>query len=150
MVDLNTFPIEVEINSPINITSEISAGVTIESAVYNGARGRSAYEVWLDAGHTGSVDDYLNWLRHSTYTHNQGSADTVWIINHNLDKYPSVTIIDSADRVVIGEVFYGKLNISGYDEDTGKPIFEKDKEADPAKWITVSFAAGFSGKAYLN
>lgn len=185
MVDLNTFPIEVEINSPINITSEISAGVTIESAVYNGARGRSAYEVWIGKGYIGSEEDFLQWLRIQTaaettlldignhynstnvedvlqevairieekkdkhYKHIQGAASDVWIINHNLDKYPSVTIIDSADRVLIGEVFYGKFSRET-NEITREVTFIKDESADPTKWVTVSFAAGFSGKAYLN
>lgn len=119
MVDLNTFP--------INITSEISAGVTIESAVYNGARGRSAYEIWLDEGHTGSQNDFLNWLKSDSFVFNQGTPSNSWTITHMLGKYPSVTIIDSADRVVIGEVQYVDSNI-----------------------LIVSFTAGFSGKAYLN
>jgi len=28
-----------------------------------GEPGKSAYEVWLDAGHTGTVADFLNWIR---------------------------------------------------------------------------------------
>ncbi len=29
----------------------------------NGADGKSAYEIWLDAGNSGSEEDFLNWLR---------------------------------------------------------------------------------------
>lgn len=50
-----------------------------------------------------------------------------WIINHKLKKYPSVTIIDSADQNVFGEVFY-------IDENT----------------LKVKFSSIMSGKAYLN
>ena len=35
-----------------------------------GATGKSAYEIWLDNGHTGTEQDFLNWLKAD------GSADT--------------------------------------------------------------------------
>ena len=61
------------------------------------------------------------------YTHIQiASADT-WEIEHNLGKFPSVTVIDSAGSVVVGDVFY-------VDENN----------------IRVKFSSGFSGKALLN
>ena len=62
-----------------------------------------------------------------TYVHEQSPASDTWVINHNLKKYPSVTIVDSAGRVVIGEVQY----------------------IDNAL-IICSFSAPFSGIAYLN
>tara|TARA_B110000495_G_scaffold189029_1_gene189756 strand:- start:179 stop:346 length:168 start_codon:yes stop_codon:yes gene_type:complete len=51
----------------------------------------------------------------------------VWTINHTLGKYPSVSVVDSANSIVTGEVTY----LSKYK-------------------ITVTFTSGFSGKAYLN
>ena len=63
----------------------------------------------------------------SRYEHTQEFAGKVWEINHNLNKKPSVTVVDSGDNVVIGEVQY---------VDNNK--------------LTVSFNASFSGKAYLN
>ena len=59
------------------------------------------------------------------YTQNQSSK--VWEINHNLNKKPSVTVVDSGDNVVVGEVQYIDNNN-----------------------LTVSFNASFSGNAYLN
>lgn len=59
------------------------------------------------------------------YTQNQSSK--VWEINHNLNKKPSVTTVDSGNNVVIGEVQYIDNNN-----------------------LTVSFSASFSGNAYLN
>lgn len=53
--------------------------------------------------------------------------DSIWEITHNLDKYPSVTVVDSAGSVVIGDITY-----------TSKSS------------LTVTFSAAFSGKAYLN
>ena len=63
----------------------------------------------------------------SRFEYEQTSSSKVWTINHNLNKKPSVTIVDSGDNVVIGEVQYVDNNN-----------------------LTVSFNASFSGKAYLN
>jgi len=62
-----------------------------------------------------------------TYVHNQITASTTWNIQHNLNDYPSVTVIDSAGSVVIGEVTYNSSND-----------------------LTITFSAPFSGTAYLN
>lgn len=61
------------------------------------------------------------------YTHVQGTAAAAWIIQHNLNTFPSVTVVDSAGSVVYGEVVYNNPN-----------------------QVTVVFTAAFSGKAYLN
>ena len=29
----------------------------------NGIDGKSAYQIWIDAGHTGTEDDFLDWLK---------------------------------------------------------------------------------------
>ena len=44
-----------------------------------------------------------------------------------MNKYPSVTVVDSGDNVVEGEVIYNSLNT-----------------------LTINFSGGFSGKAYIN
>ena len=41
-----------------------------------------------------------------TYTHEQGEASDSWIIEHNLNKYPSVTLVDSAGTQFQGRVEY--------------------------------------------
>jgi hypothetical protein len=64
---------------------------------------------------------------HNTYTHSQASAASTWTIVHNLACKPSVTIVDSSGNVQIGEVLY-----------------------DSDNQVTVTFAAAFSGYAYLN
>ena len=61
------------------------------------------------------------------FTHNQTSALASWTITHNLGKFPSVTVVDSAKTVVVGEI--EMININE---------------------IEITFSAGFSGKAYLN
>ena len=61
------------------------------------------------------------------YPHNQIIASDVWVINHGLHKYPSVTIVDSAGTIIIGDIDY---------------------TSDVT--IVLTFTGSFSGKAYLN
>jgi hypothetical protein len=63
----------------------------------------------------------------TTYLHNQSTPSNIWNIEHNLDKYPSVTVVDSGGSVVEGEVDYIDRNN-----------------------ITLTFSGAFSGRAYLN
>ncbi len=50
---------------------------------------------------TGTGDVTVNI---STYTHVQTEASSIWIICHNLGKFPSITIIDSDGDQVEGDV----------------------------------------------
>ena len=61
------------------------------------------------------------------YSHTQGSASNTWVITHNLNFMPNVTVQDSAGNIVEGEIAYTNTNS-----------------------LTVSFASAFSGKAYLS
>lgn len=64
----------------------------------------------------------------TSYTHDQSiTASASWTITHNMLKYPSVTVIDSANTCVVGEVNYLDQNS-----------------------LVVSFKNAFKGKAYLN
>ena len=57
----------------------------------------------------------------------QGVPAMSWTIIHNLNKYPSVWILDSAGTAVEGDIHYDNVN-----------------------QVTVNFTAAFSGKATLN
>ena len=63
----------------------------------------------------------------TTYPFPFPQPKSVWTISHNLDRYPSVTIVDSAGDKVEGDVTY-------LDQNT----------------ISVTFSSPFSGTAYLN
>ena len=58
--------------------------------------------------------------------HTQASPSDTWTINHTLGGYPSVTVVDSASTVVIGEVLYVSTS-----------------------QVVVEFTSPFSGFAYL-
>lgn len=40
------------------------------------------------------------------YVHEQGIASAVWTVQHNLDKYPSVTVVDSAGNEIVADIQY--------------------------------------------
>lgn len=62
-----------------------------------------------------------------TYVHNQSTASATWNITHNLGKYPSISVVDSAGNDVVGDYDYTGINS-----------------------VKLTFAGAFSGKAYLN
>ena len=63
-----------------------------------------------------------------TFTYEQGISSDTWVIEHSLNKKPSVYTVDSADEVQVpNEIIYTSPNI-----------------------VTVKFLAAFRGKAYLN
>lgn len=61
------------------------------------------------------------------YTFTQVAASATWNVTHNLKKKPSVSIVDSADNNVYGDIEYINEN-----------------------QLTITFNSAFSGKAYLN
>ena len=60
------------------------------------------------------------------HIHTQGTASTTWTITHALGGYPSVSVVDSANTVVVGEVNYVSTS-----------------------QVVVNFTSAFSGSAYL-
>jgi hypothetical protein len=93
------------------------------------ATGKSAYESWLDQGNTGSIQDFLSSLADKSFIHTQLDPSKEWTIVHNLDKYPSVTIVDTdiPPRVIYGGIEYISKN-----------------------QLKVFFTTAIGGEAYLN
>ena len=64
----------------------------------------------------------------TTYVHTQNAASDTWVIEHNLNKKPSVSVVDSAETIITpNEIIYTSENT-----------------------ITLLFLSSFGGKAYLN
>lgn len=57
----------------------------------------------------------------------QSTPSTNWIIQHDLDKYPSVSVVNVNNVLMYGDIIY----------------------VDPNN-LRIEFSAGFSGKAYIN
>ena len=67
--------------------------------------------------------DGVSVITSKTYTHEQGIASDSWVIEHNLNKYPSVTLVDSAGTQFQGRVEYineNKCIVYMNGETTGK------------------------------
>lgn len=69
----------------------------------------------------------LSVTYHSGYVHDQFNPSDIWVITHNLNKNPSITVVNSAGDEVEGAVTINSLN-----------------------QVTITFCGAFSGKAYLN
>ena len=63
----------------------------------------------------------------ASFTYSQAVAEDTWNIQHNMGKFPSITVIDTANTVVTGQYTYIDNNN-----------------------VTLTFSAAFAGKAYLN
>lgn len=52
--------------------------------------------------------DLVNYIKNKTgtFVFEMAEAATDWVITHNLDKHPTVVIVDSAGTVVEGEITY--------------------------------------------
>lgn len=73
------------------------------------------------------TSESLGIITDKNFVFNQNVASNEWIVNHNLNKYPSVSVVDSGNNIVIGEVAYINENV-----------------------LKIIFSSAFSGSAYLN
>lgn len=73
------------------------------------------------------INTSIDNAKDKNYVHYQISASNIWVINHNLKKYPSISIVDSGNNAVVGNYIYNSID-----------------------QLTITFTASFSGKAYIN
>jgi len=129
LVTLKTYTVDWDNTGTIDISGSVDFSGSTKTIAFTAATSGIEYSdidntpAALDvavAANTAKVTD-------NHYVFDQGIAATTWSINHALGKYPSVSVIDSAKTMVIGEVTYSDTNN-----------------------LTIVFLAAFSGKAYLN
>lgn len=70
--------------------------------------------------------DELSHIKATYHEHDQQVPSNEWVINHNLGKLPSVSIIDTSNTLVMGSVLFLNLN-----------------------QVKISFTGSFAGTAYL-
>lgn len=110
----------------------IEAAASAEESAERAEEAASKYpkisenDTWLIWNGYEYVDTGVS-ARSAGYTHTQYVPASVWFIQHNLDRYPSVDVVDSAGSLVRGDVKYVNSNN-----------------------IEVSFQSAFAGVAYLN
>ena len=73
------------------------------------------------------LNNLINEKQDKNFYFTQTTASDTWTITHNLNKYPSATVIDSAGTEVVGNITYNSLN-----------------------QITITFSGAFKGSATLN
>ena len=73
------------------------------------------------------IDANTSKVTDKHHAHDQGNAAASWVVTHNLNKFPSVTVVDTAGSVVLGQVTYNS-----------------------ASQVTLTFRSSFAGKAYFN
>ena len=61
------------------------------------------------------------------FVYSQTTPASIWTVIHNLGKYPAVTVVDSANTEVVGDIQYIDLNS-----------------------FRITFSSDFSGKAFCN
>lgn len=77
-----------------------------------------------------NIDLDFTYIKEQTrdyYLHDQQVSSDTWTITHNLGKFASINIVDTANEEIVGDVAYNSIN-----------------------QITVKFSAPVSGKAYIN
>lgn len=94
--------------------------VTLAVTASNGVFAIDGYYIFSEFQNPSTSGD-------SSFTYTQVVAETTWNIQHDMGKFPSITVIDTANTVVTGEYTYIDNNN-----------------------VTLTFSAGFAGKAYLN
>ncbi len=103
------------------IVNEVSNSVSVNSIETSSVIAKEKGNTVVVTGVIGGVS------LDSNYVYTQSAPSATWVVNHNLNKYCSVTVVDSADNTVVGEVLYNSLN-----------------------QVTLTFAGAFSGKAFFN
>lgn len=63
----------------------------------------------------------------NSYVHTQGIASTSWVIPHNLNFYPNVTVVNSTGHTLVGDITYTSTTS-----------------------LTLTFSAAITGTAYLS
>ena len=103
------------------VVNEVSNSVSVNSIETSSVIAKEKGNTVVVTGVIGGVTLDANFV----FT--QTSPSATWVVNHNLNKYCSVTVVDSADNIVFGDVLYNSLN-----------------------QVTLTFAGAFSGKAFFN
>ena len=134
ILDIETVnPITVDVSpvgpANINISSQSSATAGIAASAWSNSYDALKNKPKIN-GHTLQGDqtsEELDIVEDKTYLHQQTVASDTWVVVHNLNKYPAVSVIDSAGNEVIGEIIYNDAN-----------------------QCTLKFEGGFKGTATFN
>jgi hypothetical protein len=114
----------VEESNTIEVVQDLN---TIDVYTTVGAPGKSAYQLWIDAGNSGTEEEFFQSLIGGNHTHDQMVPSSLWVIEHNLGFFPNVTVFSSADEQVFGDITHISVNR-----------------------LKIEFSGALSGKAHLS
>lgn len=112
----------------IEYTESLIGGEVAELKKLNGA---DIFEKLMSAEK--KVEDFLEKTEHLTkivdknYIHEQIQSSDIWVVHHDLNKYPCVSIVDTGKNEIVGDI----------------------KHIDKNN-LTINFSHAFSGMAFLN
>ena len=103
--------------------TQAAVGYYNMQVTYNGGQGQMTSDLFYDVSNfilaSGAGD--------KTFTFTQPTPSVQWTIQHNLNKFPSVSVVNNNNILMYGNTTYVDTNN-----------------------LIITFTAGFSGKAYLN
>ena len=111
--------------NPNGTTLTIAGNISVTGTFADSAGNVGVFGKVLTSTGAGTVWD--DAPQAPTFIFTQNLPSTTWNIQHNLGKFPSITVIDTGNTVVTGEY--------NYTSNTN---------------VILTFSAAFSGKAYLN
>lgn len=98
------------------ILSQVSKSVEESTSVIsvNGKTGNVVLNINDIPNLTTAINNLQQQINESskTYVHNQVIPSNEWIINHGLNCFPQITIIDSAGNVVLCDIIYLEDNLN--------------------------------------
>lgn len=127
-------PVRVEVGTKKNTSVAIPSDVR----GVPGPEGPSAYELALEDGFIGTLEEWVASLRGPQgeqgpqgpsggyHRHIQAIPESVWVIDHEIGHQPAVTVVDSGGTEVVGAVSYPS-----------------------ASQVVVEFSSAFAGTAHL-
>lgn len=118
--------IEMESSSIEELKNRVAANEE-EIAVHTQEIGSNSQQITTNTEKIAELEAEIKEGADKNYIHKQQSASDTWTVVHNLGKFPSITVVDSAGTVVTGEI-----------------ILQTTEQA------VISFNGAFSGKAYCN
>lgn len=126
-VDLSPYRTEEQINTIVD--GKISSALrniepTIEKVTGEKLKSK---ETEIGQNIEATVGNKLREYKGNTFVFENQNASGDWVITHNLNRYPSVTVVDTGGNEIIGDVKYSNSNE-----------------------IIITFNGVFSGKAFLN
>jgi hypothetical protein len=118
------------LNSKTNATNKenIDIDLTDSNGVVSSVEVAAGNNVTLQNNTSNPGKYTINAQGDKTYVFTQNDSTVLtWNIPHNLNKYPSVSVVDSALTTLYGEITYVDVNN-----------------------LTITFSAGFTGNAFCN